>query len=138
MEPGTSESLVWNSAHYTTETVVTSSDPILMVKRFCVESDCRSPSHEEGEFVTSCASLPAGLAGQVNIDTNGDRIADYSLLDMDPVTNTFHVSTGFILCCGLDVHLLQTKAPSILAGYAHMCWCVLVCPTEMCGLGWEL
>jgi atrial natriuretic peptide receptor A len=35
-----------------------------------------------------------GLAGQVNIDTNGDRIADYSLLDMDPSTHTFHVSVA--------------------------------------------
>jgi hypothetical protein len=37
--------------------------------------------------------LLAGLAGPVNIDANGDRIADYSLLDMDPLTSTFHVST---------------------------------------------
>jgi hypothetical protein len=36
--------------------------------------------------------LFTGLAGPVNIDTNGDRIADYSLLDMDPETYTFHVS----------------------------------------------
>ncbi|KAJ9595890.1 hypothetical protein L9F63_012909, partial [Diploptera punctata] len=31
-----------------------------------------------------------GVTGHVNIDINGDRIADYSLLDMDPETNTFH------------------------------------------------
>lgn len=37
-----------------------------------------------------------GLAGQVNIDTNGDRIADYSLLDMDPETYTFHTVANYI------------------------------------------
>lgn len=33
-----------------------------------------------------------GITGDVNIDSNGDRIADYSLLDMDPATNEFKVS----------------------------------------------
>ncbi|XP_021915449.1 atrial natriuretic peptide receptor 1-like isoform X2 [Zootermopsis nevadensis] len=37
-----------------------------------------------------------GLAGQVNIDANGDRIADYSLLDMDPVTSSFHTVANYI------------------------------------------
>jgi len=46
--------------------------------------------------------LFAGLAGLVNIDTNGDRIADYSLLDMDPVTSTFHVSIWFKCCTVLS------------------------------------
>lgn len=32
-----------------------------------------------------------GITGDVNIDANGDRIADYSLLDMDPTTNEFKV-----------------------------------------------
>lgn len=32
-----------------------------------------------------------GITGDVNIDANGDRIADYSLLDMDPNTNEFKV-----------------------------------------------
>ncbi|RZF48575.1 hypothetical protein LSTR_LSTR011900 [Laodelphax striatellus] len=33
-----------------------------------------------------------GITGDVNIDANGDRVADYSLLDMDPVTSEFRVS----------------------------------------------
>lgn len=37
-----------------------------------------------------------GLAGYVHIDTNGDRIADYSLLDMDPATDTFHTVANYI------------------------------------------
>ncbi|XP_069679503.1 atrial natriuretic peptide receptor 1-like isoform X3 [Periplaneta americana] len=37
-----------------------------------------------------------GLAGQVNIDNNGDRIADYSLLDMDPETSTFRTVANYI------------------------------------------
>lgn len=32
-----------------------------------------------------------GISGDVHIDENGDRIADYSLLDMDPRTNSFEV-----------------------------------------------
>lgn len=32
-----------------------------------------------------------GITGDVNIDENGDRIADYSLLDMDPETSRFEV-----------------------------------------------
>ncbi|XP_025266935.1 atrial natriuretic peptide receptor 1 isoform X3 [Camponotus floridanus] len=32
-----------------------------------------------------------GITGDVNIDENGDRIADYSLLDMDPETSRFEI-----------------------------------------------
>jgi hypothetical protein len=109
-----------------------------MVQRSCGEADYRSPSQEmlrllsETETCNAMFSFLAGLAGQVNIDTNGDRIADYSLLDMDPVTNTFHVSTRFrfsiigLSRCNMDVaqgafmiwytavHLLLTKPPTIL------------------------
>lgn len=35
--------------------------------------------------------LFSGITGYVNIDSNGDRIADYSLLDMDPNTAEFEV-----------------------------------------------
>lgn len=35
-----------------------------------------------------------GITGDVNIDDNGDRIADYSLLDMNPDTLKFEVSFG--------------------------------------------
>ena len=33
-----------------------------------------------------------GITGTVSIDENGDRNADYSLLDLNPDTNTFEVS----------------------------------------------
>lgn len=36
--------------------------------------------------------LPPGITGTVSIDANGDRNADYSLLDLDPVQNKFQVS----------------------------------------------
>ena len=32
-----------------------------------------------------------GVTGNVTIDDNGDRSADYSLLDMDPNTGNFRV-----------------------------------------------
>ena len=32
-----------------------------------------------------------GITGAVSIDENGDRNADYSLLDMDPATGLFEV-----------------------------------------------
>lgn len=35
-----------------------------------------------------------GVTGVVRIDANGDRNADYSLLDMNPVTGDFEVSNG--------------------------------------------
>ncbi|TRY68878.1 hypothetical protein TCAL_15075 [Tigriopus californicus] len=36
----------------------------------------------------------SGVSGEVNIDGNGDRKADYALLDMDPVTGEFMVAVG--------------------------------------------
>jgi atrial natriuretic peptide receptor A len=34
-----------------------------------------------------------GITGNVSIDANGDRNADYSLLDMDPETGEFEVKS---------------------------------------------
>lgn len=34
----------------------------------------------------------SGITGDVYIDDNGDRITDYSLLDMDPESGEFRVS----------------------------------------------
>ncbi|XP_035828441.1 atrial natriuretic peptide receptor 1 [Aplysia californica] len=36
-----------------------------------------------------------GISGTVSIDANGDRNADYSLLDMDPATSTFRVVANY-------------------------------------------
>ncbi|KAM0730888.1 Atrial natriuretic peptide receptor 1 [Formica fusca] len=36
-----------------------------------------------------------GITGDVNIDENGDRIADYSLLDMDPATSRFEIVANY-------------------------------------------
>jgi hypothetical protein len=41
-----------------------------------------------------------GISGNVSMDENGDRNADYSLLDMDPITGIFQVfysSTFFVI-----------------------------------------
>lgn len=32
-----------------------------------------------------------GITGHVRIDNNGDRDADYSILDLDPITGRFEV-----------------------------------------------
>ena len=37
----------------------------------------------------------AGITGEVIIDSNGDRVASYSLLDMDPKSGQFQVSNAF-------------------------------------------
>lgn len=37
-----------------------------------------------------------GITGNVSIDANGDRKADYSLLDMDPENGTFEVFPVFL------------------------------------------
>ena len=40
---------------------------------------------------TIMSFLSAGITGNVSIDANGDRNADYSLLDLNPKTNKFEV-----------------------------------------------
>ncbi|XP_034234224.1 LOW QUALITY PROTEIN: atrial natriuretic peptide receptor 1 [Thrips palmi] len=37
-----------------------------------------------------------GISGDVKMDSNGDRIADYSLLDMDPETGEFKIVANYI------------------------------------------
>lgn len=37
-----------------------------------------------------------GITGQVRIDDNGDRDADYSILDLDPITGRFEVVAHYI------------------------------------------
>lgn len=39
--------------------------------------------------------LFTGITGAVRIDDNGDRDADYSLLDLDPVTGRFEVVSHY-------------------------------------------
>ena len=56
---------------------------------------------EHGGFKCLVFDLFTGLAGYVNIDNNGDRIADYSLLDMDPETYMFQVSAA-LTCAQLS------------------------------------
>lgn len=43
-----------------------------------------------------------GITGNVIIDKNGDRISDYSLLDMDPETGYFHVVANYYNHSGLE------------------------------------
>lgn len=35
--------------------------------------------------------MTVGITGYVRIDDNGDRDADYSLIDLDPITGRFEV-----------------------------------------------
>lgn len=42
-----------------------------------------------------------GITGNVTIDSNGDRISDYSLLDMNPITGNFEVVANYFNRSGL-------------------------------------
>ncbi|KAG8212721.1 hypothetical protein J437_LFUL019637, partial [Ladona fulva] len=53
-----------------------------------VPSQCLS-SIEYLSLTNTNRFFPPGITGNVTIDANGDRIADYTLLDMDPDTFTF-------------------------------------------------
>jgi len=44
-----------------------------------------------------CLCGGAGITGKVSIDENGDRNADYSLLDLDPDTGFFEVGSEVIV-----------------------------------------
>jgi hypothetical protein len=63
--------------------------------------------------------LSPGLAGQVNIDANGDRIADYSLLDMDPATSTFHVSAVSATASFCCLCYRLTEVPFDIMGFSY-------------------
>ena len=43
-------------------------------------------------------TLLSGITGRVNIDENGDRTADFSLLDMNEETGEFQVISPFNFC----------------------------------------
>lgn len=64
----------------------------------------------------------AGITGDVNIDGNGDRIADYSLLDMNPETSMFEVSLNYTcpyvctsLACSPSTHHQESPIISFKA-----------------------
>ena len=40
------------------------------------------------------STLSTGITGNVSIDSNGDRNADYSLLDLNPETGKFEVGVN--------------------------------------------
>ena len=42
-------------------------------------------------------TIITGITGNVSIDDNGDRNADYSLLDMDPDTGEFEVTINNLM-----------------------------------------
>jgi len=53
-----------------------------------------------------------GITGTVSIDANGDRNADYSLLDMDPNTGQFRVIISLLSIYSFN--RLQCSARSII------------------------
>lgn len=46
-----------------------------------------------------------GVTGNVSIDANGDRNADYALLDLDPRKGEFKVTFNFINLMRYIVHV---------------------------------
>lgn len=52
----------------------------------------RAGTHCTGVLI----SQPAGITGEVVIDTNGDRVASYSLLDMNPESSKFEVVATYV------------------------------------------
>lgn len=44
----------------------------------------------ESYLVYALSRIP-GITGHVRIDDNGDRDADYSIIDLDPITGRFEV-----------------------------------------------
>ena len=57
----------------------------------CLESDITAKYISYMDRTNTTLIIP-GISGNVSIDENGDRNADYSLLDMDPATSKFRVS----------------------------------------------
>ena len=45
---------------------------------------------------TKSSFYNTGITGKVTIDENGDRDADYSILDLNPDTEKFEVTFGHI------------------------------------------
>ena len=51
----------------------------------------------------------SGITGNVSINDNGDRDADYALLDMDPETGIFQVVIYFVSQIIFTVHHKNTQ-----------------------------
>lgn len=58
-----------------------------------------------------------GITGDVSITKNGDRISDYSLLDMNPETGKFDVVANFIHNKGIE--FLEGKSIYWAGGKDH-------------------
>ena len=56
----------------------------------------------------------AGITGHVRIDDNGDRDADYSLLDLDPITGRFAVVAHYY---GVNRSYTPVKGQDIILFY---------------------
>lgn len=68
-------------------------DAVLLYGLALNETLARGGNQSDGEAIVKAMwnKTFSGITGRVNIDANGDRIADYSLLDMDPESNEFKV-----------------------------------------------
>lgn len=60
-----------------------------------------------------------GITGDVKIDANGDRIADYSLLDMDPKTNEFKVLYTLSFKILLKYNVIGGTSSRSLSAHRH-------------------
>lgn len=68
-------------------------DAVLLYGLALNETLAKGYNQSDGEAIVRAMwnKTFSGITGDVNIDANGDRIADYSLLDMDPKSNEFKV-----------------------------------------------
>ncbi|CAB3381316.1 Hypothetical predicted protein [Cloeon dipterum] len=73
-------------------------DAVLLYAHALRETLDNNGTERDGEDITRRMwnRTFTGIAGDVTIDSNGDRVADYSLLDLDPETNSFHVVANYV------------------------------------------
>ncbi|XP_059474478.1 atrial natriuretic peptide receptor 1 isoform X2 [Neocloeon triangulifer] len=73
-------------------------DAVLLYAHALRETLNNNGTERDGEDITRRMwnRTFTGIAGEVTIDENGDRVADYSLLDLDPETNSFQVVANYV------------------------------------------
>ncbi|CAL1539965.1 unnamed protein product, partial [Lymnaea stagnalis] len=72
-------------------------DAVLLYALALNETLAENGSISDGDTITKKMwnRTFAGITGNVSIDANGDRNADYSLLDLNPETNKFEVVANY-------------------------------------------
>lgn len=86
----------------------------------------RVPHLPISSFLPSADVVPPWFTSNISIDDNGDRKADYTLLDMNPVTGIFEVSPRLHLSVGREWSLSGMCAGVSLSLPSFAVWCVFV------------